>query len=62
MDKMNHKVEEDIVSAKVLKEKLNLKTQNMIGKSDLLMSKADDKANRMIVKAKGRAQKVISKV
>lgn len=55
-------VVDSIVNAQMLKEKLNQKTENMIGKSDQLMYKADHKAERMMVRAKGRAQKVISKV
>lgn len=61
-DKAEKIVVENIVNAKMLKEKLNLKTENMIGKSDQLMNKAENKAERMMVRAKGRAQKVISKV
>lgn len=55
-------VEDNIINAKLLKEKLNLKTENMIGKSDQLMNKAEHKTERMLVRAKGRAQKVITKV
>lgn len=66
MKKMTNKVEklvdENIVNAKVLKEKLNQKTEDMIKKSDHLMKKAEHKTERMLVRAKGRAQKVISKV
>lgn len=66
MKKFTNKAEkvvvENIVNAKVLKEKLNQKTEGMINKSDLLMCKAEHKTERMLVRAKGRAQKVISKV
>ncbi len=66
MKKITNKTEkivvENIVNAKILKEKLNQKTEGMINKSDLLMGKAEHKTERMLVRAKGRAQKVISKV
>lgn len=61
-DKAEKIVVENIVNAKILKEKLNQKTKNMIKKSDQLMNKAEQKTERMLVKAKGKAQKVISKV
>jgi len=61
-DKAEKIVVENIVNAKILKEKLNQKTENLIGKSDQLMNKAEHKTERMLVRAKGRAQKVISKV
>jgi F0F1-type ATP synthase membrane subunit b/b' len=61
-DKAEKVVAENIVNAKQLKEMLNQKTANMIKKSDQLMNKAEHKAERMVVRAKGKAQKVISKV
>ena len=61
-EKAEKVVAENIVNAKLLKEKLNQKTENMINKSDHLMNKAEHKTERMLVRAKGRAQKVISKV
>jgi hypothetical protein len=61
-DKAEKIMDENIVNAKVLKEKLNQKTENMIKKSDQLMNKAEHKTERMLVRAKGKAQKIISKV
>lgn len=61
-DRAEKAIVDNIVNAKLLKEKLNLKTENMIGKSDQLMNKADKKAESMMVKAKGKVQKIIRKV
>lgn len=61
-DKAEKVVAENIVNTKILKEKLDQKTEGMIKKSDQLMNKADYKTERMLVRAKGRKQKVISKV
>lgn len=61
-DKAEKIVDDNIVNAKILKEKLNQKTENLIKKSDQLMHKAEHKTERMLVRAKGKAQKVISKV
>jgi hypothetical protein len=61
-DRAEKAVVDNIVNAKLLKEKLNLKTENLIKKSDQLMNKAEHKTEKMLVRAKGKAQKVISKV
>jgi F0F1-type ATP synthase membrane subunit b/b' len=61
IDKTENVVAENVVDAKSLKEKLNQKTNGMVKKSDDLTKKSERKTDRMLVRAKGRAQKVINK-
>lgn len=55
-------VAKNFVNAKRIKDKLYLKTENLIDESEMFMRRAETQSELVVVTAQGRAPKIMEKV